>query len=103
ALEAFWEGAIPGISSAEELMKPGLILQFGRPPNRIDLINQIEGVTFEKAWPSKRTAILELDGQDIPVHYLGLESLIQNKRLAGRPKDLDDLAYLIKAAQRQQE
>ena len=32
ALAAFWEGNIPGIDEAEELMEAGLILQFGRPP-----------------------------------------------------------------------
>ena len=33
-------------------------------------------------------------GSSIPVHYLSLKSLIQNKEATGRPKDLDDLNYL---------
>jgi len=30
-----------------------MILQFGVPPNRIDLINKIENVSFKDAWDSK--------------------------------------------------
>jgi hypothetical protein len=33
------------------------------------------------------------DGE-VALHFLGLENLIRNKEAAGRPKDLDDLAYL---------
>ena len=39
ALQVFWHGTVPGIHTAEELSEPGLILQFGRPPHRIDLLN----------------------------------------------------------------
>src|SRR5258708_7354328 len=44
ALREFWGGTVPGIQSAEELAEPGVIVQFGRPPNRIDLLNRIDGV-----------------------------------------------------------
>ena len=48
-LDEFWGGDIPGVDSFEELMESGTILQFGLPPNRIDLLNHIDGVTFEEA------------------------------------------------------
>ena len=50
ALLDFWEGRIPGIAAPEELRKLGIILQFGRPPHRIDLMNRIDGVSFSEAW-----------------------------------------------------
>jgi len=31
---------------------------------------------------------------------MGLNDLIKNKQVAGRPKDLDDLAYLKRAQER---
>lgn len=35
--------------------------------------------------------------ENIPLSYIGLEDLIQNKRAAGRPKDVDDLPFLLGA------
>lgn len=38
ALDEFWEGSVPGLGCPEELAAPGFIVQFGVPPNRIDLM-----------------------------------------------------------------
>lgn len=93
-LEEFWEGDIPGLKEPEELLEPGLILQFGVPPNRIDLINRISGVTFREAWKGKKTTSVKLGEKKIPVYLIGLEELIKNKESIGRPKDIEDLEYL---------
>lgn len=94
ALKEFWAGEIPGIRAFEELMEIGLILQFGVPPNRIDLINQITGVTFPDAWENKTIDRIESAGEEIPIYFIGLEELIKNKKAIGRPKDMEDLKYL---------
>ncbi|HUF49864.1 MAG TPA: DUF6036 family nucleotidyltransferase [Longimicrobiales bacterium] len=94
ALDQFWSGDIPGIESVEELTDQSLILQFGRPPNRIDLMNHIEGVSFEDVWRGRVEAVLVTSEGELSVSYIGLDELIRNKRAAGRPRDLDDLAYL---------
>ncbi len=54
ALTEFWSGDIPGIEKPEELLEEGAIIQFGRPPNRIDLINAIEKVSLRKRSVSKK-------------------------------------------------
>ncbi|MBE9573723.1 MAG: nucleotidyltransferase [Proteobacteria bacterium] len=97
ALEEFWEGDIPGLDSFEGVMQSGTILQFGVPPNRIDLVNRIDGVTFEEAWTGKTTTSVEISGESIPVYFIGLDQLITNKDAIKRPKDLEDLKYLKKA------
>jgi hypothetical protein len=94
ALLEFWDGSIPGIHRAEELCEGGVIFQFGRPPHRIDLLNRIDGVSFTAAWETRRTITLETDEGEVPLHYVGLARLIDNKQAAGRPKDLEDLAFL---------
>jgi len=94
ALDAFWKGDVPGLRSAEELAPEGTIVQFGVPPNRIDLINEIDGVGFDEAWQSRKEAVMVEEADETPVPYIGREALVKNKRAAGRPKDLDDLAYL---------
>ncbi|HAK97013.1 MAG TPA: hypothetical protein DCM87_18985 [Planctomycetes bacterium] len=97
ALDEFWGGSIPAVTRREELREPGLILQFGRPPNRIDLLNSISGVGFEDAWASKLDAQLETERGIVPIHYIGLAHLIANKESTGRPKDQDDLEFLRRA------
>lgn len=96
ALTEFWSGNIPGLTRREELGENGLILQFGRPPNRIDLINRIDGIEFQEAWPGREIAEMQSKGQTISVVYIGLQGLIRNKSASARPKDLDDLDYLKK-------
>jgi predicted nucleotidyltransferase len=94
SLEEFWEGNIPGIRAPEELIELGLILQFGVPPNRIDLINRISGINFQEAWKGKKTISIEIGGAKVPIYLIGLKELIKNKEAIGRPKDLEDLKYL---------
>jgi hypothetical protein len=66
------------------------VIQLGRPPNRIDLLTSLTGVTSEEAFAGKIAA--HLDG--VPVFILGKKELIQNKRAVGRPHDLADVAEL---------
>jgi len=96
ALLEFWNDNVPGIDQKEELKKDGYVIQFGVPPNRIDLMNSIDGVDFEEAWLNRKSENLETSGKTIPIYYLGLEQLIKNKKASGRDKDHDDLSYLIK-------
>ena len=103
ALIDFWDGDIPSVSAPEELTKAGLILQFGRPPNRIDLLSRIEGISFEEAWSERREVLLVSESDAVPTYYIGLEQLITNKESAGRPRDRDDLKYLKQIAQEESE
>ncbi|MEJ5351538.1 MAG: DUF6036 family nucleotidyltransferase [Melioribacteraceae bacterium] len=92
----FWNNEIPGIKEKSELKEPGIIIQFGLPPNRIDLMNQIEGVDFSEAFNNKIIINTLLNNQNAEIYYIGLKELIKNKKAMGRPKDIDDLQYLQK-------
>lgn len=74
----------------ESFLQPDRILQFGVPPNRIDILTQIDGVSFTDAWQSHING--ELEG--VPVPIISRECLIQNKMAAARPKDLADVHAL---------
>jgi predicted nucleotidyltransferase len=67
------------------------VVQIGVPPNRIDLMTSLSGLSdFAGAW-ARRTGA-ELGG--VPVQVIGLEDLLQNKRASGRDKDLVDIREL---------
>jgi hypothetical protein len=73
-----------------DFQTPGIVYQIGLPPARIDILTEISGVTFEEAWSTREST--DLEGSR--VHFIGREALLRNKRAAGRPKDLADIARL---------
>jgi len=94
ALMDFWEGDVPGIKTQNELAKPGIIIQFGIPPNRIDLVNHIDNVEFRNAWKNRTVEQIKVKNKLVPVYFIGLEELIKNKETVKRHKDMEDLKYL---------
>jgi predicted nucleotidyltransferase len=70
-----------------DLIEPGQVIQLGRPPNRIDLLTNLSGLTVDEAFTDKLEAVI--DG--LPVFVLSKENLIRNKRAVGRLQDLADL------------
>jgi len=67
---------------------PGTVYQIGVPPNRIDILTDIDGLTFEEAG----RVHVEIDGLTVP--FLDLLSLKRNKASTGRTKDKLDLELL---------
>jgi hypothetical protein len=95
ALIEFWDGHVPGIDGEKDLQVPGTVVQFGVPPNRIDLMNQIEGVSFDEVWKNRLNEKIIYKGREIPVYFIGIDELIKNKKNIDRPKDNEDLKYLL--------
>ena len=77
-------------------LEPGNVIRMGQPPMRLEILTQIDGVDFRKAFANRR--VDQIDGQT--VNLISLRDLKVNKRAAGRPKDLDDLAKLTKSPKR---
>ena len=74
----------------EDLTTAGMVFQMGLPPNRIDVLNRIEGVEYDDALPGR--TFVEIDSMQIPV--ISRPDLLINKRTMNRPKDLGDIAWL---------
>ena len=70
-----------------DFSRPDVVIQVGVPPNRVDILTGVTGVRFEEAWSTRSEGTVE--GVRVPV--LGRDALIQNKRAAGRHKDLGDV------------
>jgi hypothetical protein len=79
-----------GLKEAD-LRVPGVGLQIGVEPGRIDVLTSISGVRFEDAWPRKVKADF---AEGVRCNVIGLNELLENKRAAGRPQDLADVAAL---------
>jgi len=94
SLLEFWNGNIPDVENAAELMGEAEVIQFGRPPYRIDLLNRIDGVAFSEAWNSRETVNIVGAGGPMFAYYVGKDALLKNKKASGRPKDLDDIQNL---------
>jgi predicted nucleotidyltransferase len=75
----------------ELFMTPGNIVRMGVPPVRIEVLNEIDGVTFSDC--SANATIDEIDG--VRVSLISLADLKRNKKASGRHKDLDDLEHLF--------
>ena len=77
---------------AKDFERPGTVYQMGLPPRRIDVLTEISGVSFERAWDTR--VPVEVDGIELP--FLGRDALVENKRATGRDKDLVDVKALTK-------
>ena len=75
---------------AKDFLGPDQIVQLGQPPNRVDLLTSITGVGFDEAWANRVSAELER----LPVFFIGLDSLVKNKKVTGRTQDQADLEAL---------
>lgn len=73
-----------------DLSRPNVVAQFGLPPNRIDILTGVSGLSFQTAWPNRVEGTLE----GVRVQVLGVDDLIVNKRASGRDKDRADVKGL---------
>lgn len=62
----------------------------GYPPNRLDLLTQPSGVSFDDCW-SRR---IRVDLGRVTANVIGFDDLIANKRASGRLRDLADIEDL---------
>lgn len=99
ALSDFWQGSVPGIDSPQDLQGHDLIIQFGMPPHRIDLLSSISAVDFSQAWESRVIEHVRLGQEKHPIYFIGLEQLIRNKKAVMRPRDSEDLEFLDRIAE----
>ena len=90
ALRAF--GAPLAGVAEHDFCAPGVTLQIGIAPNRIDIVAAIDGVAFADAWLNR----VESRYGDERMWIIGRAELAANKRAAGRPQDLLDLSLLDK-------
>lgn len=88
ALDAFGFASL-GLTESD-FEQPDQVIQLGVAPVRIDLITSITGVSWDEAFTGR---VVSSYG-DVPVHYIGRQQFVLNKRATGRKRDLADLEAL---------
>jgi hypothetical protein len=70
----------------EDFDTPDLLVSLGYPPERVDIVSAIDGVSWEEAWKARFPG--SFGGAD--VFFIGRAELIRNKRSSLRPQDRVD-------------
>lgn len=95
AFKALAEFGAPLQGLGAEDFHDGTTFQIGQPPDRIDIIQRIDGVSFDEAWANRVEGLI--DGE-VRASVISREDLIRNKLASGREQDLLDVKVLRKAA-----
>lgn len=94
ALEEFGFGSL-GLTE-EDLLEENTVIQLGKEPHRIDLLNFLTGLDFSDCLSRAVPATYEGVRMDV----IGLDDLLRNKRATGRYKDMMDVDQFERAAAR---
>jgi hypothetical protein len=71
-------------------LEKGRIIRLGYEPMRLEILNEIDGVSFEECFRHRRRA--RIGG--LSINFIDLPRLLKNKRASGRLKDLADVEAL---------
>lgn len=74
----------------DDFLEPGIITQIGYPPLRIDILTEIDGITFEEAFQNRKY----FKHGKLEISFIGWNEFIKNKEAAGRKKDIQDVKRL---------
>jgi hypothetical protein len=85
AIRAF--GFPTGPLHADDIAAGRKLIEMGVAPIQIHVMSQIDGITWDEVWQSHDLG--RFGTRDVP--FIGREAFIQNKRAAGRLKDLADV------------
>jgi Nucleotidyl transferase of unknown function (DUF2204) len=80
--------------TAETFAEKQVVYQIGVAPVRIDILTEITGGDFPKAWNKKVPSTFF----SVPVNFISLDDLVTNKQALGRNSDLKDLKQTPKRA-----
>jgi hypothetical protein len=83
-------GAQVSSMSPADFTRQGYFFTMGLAPNRIDILFDLKGLTFDAAW---RSRVCDVVGE-IEICFLSRVDLIVNKEAVGRKQDLADVEKL---------
>ena len=80
---AQYGAALDGLSPADFM--DGTTFQMGQPPARIDILQRIDGVTFDEAWKNRIEGLID---NKVRTSVISREDLVRNKLASGRERHI---------------
>jgi hypothetical protein len=81
----------------EDLIEPDKFFRMGAPPVMVDILPEISGVDFDRAWQRRLEVTID-DQSGLTASFISREDLMTAKVAAGKPQDIADVAAVRKAA-----
>lgn len=81
--------------TVEDFANPDLVFQIGIEPERIDIMMEVKGLEFSKAWSQR----VEAQFEEVLMILVSKEDLLISKKALGRPQDLIDADHLRQSEQ----
>ena len=83
--------------TADDFMVRDKFFRMGRAPVIVDILPEIEGIDFDRAWQNRVEAVIDRQS-GLTASFISRVDLIASKLAAGRPQDIADAAALREAA-----
>ena len=81
--------------TAKDFSDRSKFFRMGREPVMVDLLPEIDGVDFDRAWKNRVEAVIDL-ATGLRASFISGPDLVAAKLAAGRPQDIADVAALRK-------
>jgi hypothetical protein len=78
----------------------GKFFRMGREPVAVDILPEIAGVDFDRAWERRVEGVIDM-ASGLTAHFISGADLVAAKLAAGRPQDMADVAALHEAEESQ--
>ena len=83
----------------EDFRQRGKFFRMGREPVAVDILTEIDGVDFDRAWERRVEGVID-PANGLKASFISGADLMAAKIAAGRPQDLADVEALRKAVTR---
>ena len=82
---------------AQDFTQRGKFFRMGREPVAVDILTEIDGVDFDRAWEKRVEGVIDM-ASGLRAYFISGADLMAAKIAAGRPQDVADVDALRKAA-----
>lgn len=82
--------------SPRDFAERGKFFRMGRAPLAVDILPEIDGIDFDRAWSNRVEALIDPQ-RGLKAFFISSDDLIKNKLASGRPQDIADVAALRQA------